>query len=220
MKKRIYLDDVRTPVEKDHWVIVRSYDEFVEKINEIGLENIDMISLDHDLGDTAMAEWHKNVYKNYELNYDNITEKTGMDCTKWLVEQWMDGKPVVDVVVHSANAIGSGNMMGYINNYRHINKLPQNCVRVRIEHTIKIMKTNIKEIEDKLENFKAVQYRMGDEGMDYCFEHYSSFEEIEDEEFHKLRNEFLESMKKIRSYVENKIETLSEEIDDAPWGDY
>jgi hypothetical protein len=35
-----------------------------------------------------------------------------------------------------------------------------------------------------------------------------------------LRNEFLESMKKIRSYVENKIETLSEEIDDTPWGDY
>jgi hypothetical protein len=136
MKKRIYLDDVRTPIEKDQWVIVRSYDEFVEKINEIGLENIDMISLDHDLGDTAMAEWHRNVYKNYEFNYDNITEKTGMDCAKWLVEQWMDGKPVVDVVVHSANAIGSGNMMGYINNYRHIARLPQNCIRVQIEHTV------------------------------------------------------------------------------------
>jgi len=136
MKKRIYLDDVRTPIEKDQWVIVRSYDEFVEKINEIGLENINMISLDHDLGDTAMAEWHRNVYKNYELNYDNIIEKTGMDCAKWLVEQWMDGKPVVDVVVHSANAIGSGNMMGYINNYRHIARLPQNCIRVQIEHTV------------------------------------------------------------------------------------
>ena len=33
------------------------------------------------------------------------------------------------------------------------------------------MKPNIKEIEDNLENFKAVQYRMGNEGMDYCFEH-------------------------------------------------
>jgi hypothetical protein len=82
------------------------------------------------------------------------------------------------------------------------------------------MDKNIKKLEEDLENFKAVQYRMDDEGMDYCFEHYSSFEEIEDEEFHKLRNELLESMKKIRSYVENKIETLSEEIDDTPWGDY
>jgi len=82
------------------------------------------------------------------------------------------------------------------------------------------MDKNIKKLEEDLDNFRSVQYRMGDEGMDYCFEHYSSFEEIEDEEFHKLRNEFLESMKKIRSYVENKIETLSEEIDDTPWGDY
>ncbi len=61
-------------------------------------------------GDTAMAEWHRNVYNHYELDYDNILEKTGMDCTKWLVEQWMNGQPVVDVVVHSANAIGSGNI--------------------------------------------------------------------------------------------------------------
>jgi len=135
-KKKIYLDDVRTPIEKNEWVIVRSYDEFVEKINEIGLENISLISLDHDLGDTAMKEWHRNVYHNYTLDYNNITEKTGMDCTKWLVNEWMDGKPVVDVVVHSANAIGSGNMMGYINNFRHVNRLPQNCVRVQIEHTV------------------------------------------------------------------------------------
>jgi gas vesicle protein len=82
------------------------------------------------------------------------------------------------------------------------------------------MDKNIKKLEEDLDNFRSVQYRMGNEGMDYCFEHYSSFEEIEDEEFHKLRNELLESMKKIRSYVENKIETLSEEIDDTPWGDY
>jgi hypothetical protein len=82
------------------------------------------------------------------------------------------------------------------------------------------MDKNIKKLEEDLDNFRSVQYRMDNEGIGYCFEHYSSFEEIEDEEFHKLRNEFLESMKKIRSYVENKIETLSEEIDDTPWGDY
>lgn len=134
-KKIIYLDDVRIPVDSQ-WVVVRSYDEFVSKINEIGLENIELISLDHDLGDTAMKEWHTNVYHNFILNYDNITEKTGMDCTKWLVEQWMGGKPICDVKVHSANAIGSANMMGYINNYLHINRLPQNCVRWNVPHTI------------------------------------------------------------------------------------
>jgi hypothetical protein len=133
--EKIYLDDVRTPVDKD-WTVVRSYEQFVSTIMYIGLKNIVLISLDHDLGDTAMAEWRRNVYHNYTLDYNNITEKTGMDCAKWLVEQWMDGEPIVDIVIHSANAIGSANMMGYINNYRHVNRLPQNCVRVQIEHTV------------------------------------------------------------------------------------
>ena len=92
--------------------------------------------MDHDLGDSAMDEWLYRTTKNYQINYDNITEKTGYDCAKWLVEQWLDGKPLVDVYTHSANAIGSANIMGYINNYRHINKLPQNFVRVQIEHTV------------------------------------------------------------------------------------
>jgi hypothetical protein len=134
---KVYLDDVRTPTnETGEWVIARSYDEFVEKINEIGLENIDLISLDHDLGDSAMKEWHTNVAHNYTLNYDNITEKTGMDCTKWLVEQWLNGAPVCNVMVHSANAIGSANMMGYINNFKHINGYEQNCGRWVIPFTI------------------------------------------------------------------------------------
>jgi len=133
---KIYLDDVRTPHDKE-WVVVRNYDEFVSVVKELGLENIEVISLDHDLGDTAMSEWKNNVYLNYELNYDNIKEMTGYDAAKWLVGQWMDGKPVVTVWTHSANAIGSANIMGYINNYRHINRLPQNCVRVTIPHDSK-----------------------------------------------------------------------------------
>ena len=135
MGYNIYLDDVRTPIpntsthDTPEWTVVRSYDEFVAKITELGLENIALISLDHDLGDSAMKEWYTNVHKNYTLDYNNITEKTGMDCTKWLVEQWMNGAPVCRVMVHSANAIGSANMMGYINNYKHINRLPQDCER-------------------------------------------------------------------------------------------
>jgi hypothetical protein len=137
MKYNIYLDDVRTPITSNiRWVIVRSYDEFVSKITELGLENIKLISLDHDLGDTAIKEWHNNVYHNFTLDYNNITEKTGMDCTKWLVEKWMDGTPVCEVKVHSANAIGSANMMGYINNYKHITRNPQDCIRWVVPHTV------------------------------------------------------------------------------------
>ena len=56
--KKIYLDDNRTPIDDD-WIVVRNYDQFVEKINEIGLENINLISLDHDLDESAMREWKK-----------------------------------------------------------------------------------------------------------------------------------------------------------------
>jgi hypothetical protein len=68
--------------------------------------------------------------------------------------------------------------------------------------------------EEELEDWQAVYYRMDNEGIDYCFEHYSSFEEIKDEEFHKLRLEFLESMRKIREYVKDKIENYEEEYED------
>jgi hypothetical protein len=61
--------------------------------------------------------------------------------------------------------------------------------------------------EEELEDWQMVHYRMDNEGIDYCFEHYSSFEEIKDEEFHKLRLEFLSGMKKIREYVKNKIDS-------------
>ena len=65
--------------------------------------------------------------------------------------------------------------------------------------------------EEEFEDFVAVEYRMDNEGIDYCFEHYSSFEEIKDEEFHRLRNNFLTSMKEIRNYVETKIKEGREE---------
>ena len=148
---KIYLDDIRTPVADD-WNVVRNYDEFVKKVLELGLSNIKLISLDHDLGDTAMAEYFRNVSKNYELNYDNITEKTGLDCVKWLINHFYDENPkrlgmnrldkkshpikFPEVVVHSANPIGSGNMMGYVNNFLMNEGQPQTCVRVNIEHTV------------------------------------------------------------------------------------
>jgi len=134
----LYLDDVRIPND-DRWQLVKNYDEFVSHIRLNGLENYELISLDHDLGEQATNEFYKNTQPNYILNYDNIiNEKTGLDCAKWLVAESMTKKiPLPQIYVHSANPIGSGNMMGYINNYKHVNRLPQDCVRVQIPHTIK-----------------------------------------------------------------------------------
>jgi hypothetical protein len=145
-KIRLYLDDVRTPKNPNNewvdglseWQVVRSYDEFVSHVRLNGLENYEVISLDHDLGEQAMKEFYNNVHPNYTLNYDNIVnEKTGYDCAKWLVAESMKtGKPLPQIYTHSANPIGSANIMGYINNYLMSCRLPQSCVRVKIEHTI------------------------------------------------------------------------------------
>ncbi len=70
---RIYLDDVRTPVENG-WQVVRNYYELVNLVNKVGLNNIEIISLDHDLGDSAMNEYYNNVSPNFKLDYDNILE--------------------------------------------------------------------------------------------------------------------------------------------------
>jgi hypothetical protein len=72
---------------------------------------------------------------------------------------------------------------------------------------------------DELENWQSVQYRMDEEGIDYCFEHYSRWDEIKDEEFHRLRLGFLQYMKEIREYVDKKVDEgetfeLDGELDD------
>lgn len=144
-KIRLYLDDVRTPLnmsnewvgELPEWQVVRSYDEFVEHIQKNGLENYEIISLDHDLGESAMKEFYRNVHPNYTLNYNNIVEKTGYDCAKWLVEESVNKNiPLPKVYTHSANPIGSANIMGYINNYLMRSRLPQTCIRINIKHSI------------------------------------------------------------------------------------
>lgn len=144
-KIRLYLDDVRTPKDPNNewvdgipqWEVVRSYDEFVSHIKLHGLDAYEVISLDHDLGDSAMDEYYNNVRDNYKIDYSNITEKTGLDCAKWLVAESMTKSiPLPQIYVHSANPIGSANIMGYINNYFMNCRMPQTCVRVKIEHTI------------------------------------------------------------------------------------
>ena len=135
-RMRLYLYDIRTPVDDD-WIVVRNYDEFVAQIKLRGLGNFEVISLDHDLGEGAMVEYYTNVKNNYMLDYNNIEEKTGMDCCRYLVAESMNEKiPLPQIYIHSANPIGSANMMGYINNYLKNCRLPQTCISVKIEHTI------------------------------------------------------------------------------------
>ena len=66
---------------------------------------------------------------------------------------------------------------------------------------------------EQLEHFEDVKYRIREEGFHYCFKHYSNWDEIDDEEFHKLRTSYLKISKKLESYVDNKISELKDEIE-------
>jgi hypothetical protein len=65
---------------------------------------------------------------------------------------------------------------------------------------------SLEQEEDDLELWESVQYRMDAEGFDYCFESYSHWDEIKDEEFHRLRKEFLRTMEELRNYIDNKVD--------------
>jgi hypothetical protein len=67
---------------------------------------------------------------------------------------------------------------------------------------------------EEQDEWNAVRYRMDNEGIDYCFEHYSSFEEIKDEKFHELRLQFLKSLKEIQNYVNEKCQKEVEKDDE------
>jgi hypothetical protein len=67
---------------------------------------------------------------------------------------------------------------------------------------------------EELDNWENVRYRMKHEGIEYCFRHYSSFREIEDQPFHLLRMLLVEAMEGIEEMVNNRIDELENQIED------
>ena len=115
--KKLFLDDIRNPkaaaglapqfaqLYLQDWDIVRNYAEFVDYIQTNGIP--DLISFDHDLAD----EHYQGVS---DVEY---SEKTGLDCAKWLVDFCMDGGlKLPQYIVHSANPAGSKNIQSYLDN--------------------------------------------------------------------------------------------------------
>jgi hypothetical protein len=58
----------------------------------------------------------------------------------------------------------------------------------------------------KLEDFADLNSRMNQEGLHYCFKHYSSFNDIEDDKFHKLRKAYLKAADELEKYIKDKAE--------------
>jgi len=53
----------------------------------------------------------------------------------------------------------------------------------------------------KSEDRATVVQRVGQEGFDYTFIHYSKFLEIKDKKFHTLRANYIEAAKELRKYL-------------------
>lgn len=138
----LYLDDVRTPKETlpnaQPWMVVRSYDEFVDHIVHNGIP--DVISFDHDLAQEHMEDYFTQFAEQGYQNpsYHEYKEKTGLDCAKFLCEySERMSQPIKQCVVHSHNPVGSSNIMSLINGFKQHMGWPADCYQHRFPFTTK-----------------------------------------------------------------------------------
>lgn len=123
MKYNLFLDDIRVPIDAfkyTHntvyrdlvWIVVRSYQEFVDYITDNGMP--DVISFDHDLANVHYALMNDGP----TIDYDLVCEKTGYHCAKWLVEYCSEHDcDVPEYHVHSMNPVGGENIRSYLMSY-------------------------------------------------------------------------------------------------------
>jgi hypothetical protein len=86
------------------WVIVRSYNQFVQVIKQKGLPSL--ISFDHDLS-----------YEDEKKTKD-FKEKNGYDCAKFLFEYCMSKNlELPKYYIHSLNVVGRENIFNLLNSF-------------------------------------------------------------------------------------------------------
>ena len=87
MSNKLWVDDIRT--SPPGWIWAKNYDEAVEILDA---ENIDLLSLDHDLGDDEKG--------------------TGYSIACFLEARlYLEGKqPPKTILIHSANPVGRSNI--------------------------------------------------------------------------------------------------------------
>lgn len=135
-KTLLWLDDIRDPRE-EMWhnfiakhiinpltvkiLWAKNYKEFVYFAELIDLPTI--ISFDHDLADEHYTP--ERLWNNYEESkkYQEAqvyTEKTGMDCAKWLIDYCLDNNlDLPRYFVHSANPPGADNIRKILTNFKN-----------------------------------------------------------------------------------------------------
>jgi hypothetical protein len=145
MAYNLFLDDIHNPRDvanlkkttvKDReryrkygWVIVRSYDDFVNTIKNKGVP--DIVSFDHDLAPEhyeilfSNENWSKGEKKiildtddwsdEIILDYDKFKIKTGYHAAEWLVEYCNNtGNNMPICLIHSQNDVGRKNIINLL----------------------------------------------------------------------------------------------------------
>jgi hypothetical protein len=110
----VFLDDIRIPSmshnvskglgvdysDKDKWVIVRDYFDFINLVDKY-FDKIDLISFDHDLA-----------------CYKDGVEYTGKSAVDYLIDYCLDNnKKFPDWYAHTDNTSGKRNIIGAILNF-------------------------------------------------------------------------------------------------------
>src|ERR1035441_10629778 len=130
MSYHLFLDDTRHPKDVKWlslppyaWVEVKSYSEFVKTVMEKGIP--ETISFDHDLADEHYSEYSAAHDENSpsfgKIRYENLTEKTGMDCAKWLAELCVERNvPLSRYYIPTLNPIGRQNIFSILESARKV----------------------------------------------------------------------------------------------------
>jgi len=69
-------------------------------------------------------------------------------------------------------------------------------------------------LEEELEKYQNVVYRIDSEGVGYTFKNYSTYEEIEDKEFHKLRKYLIQHIDLMEFYLKKRTDDLEKKIEE------
>ena len=128
MSYNLFLDDVRMPVDVgnyfnpvefrkyfrlNEWVIVRSYDEFINCIEKKGLPNL--VSFDHDLEyKISESKCGENINDNNAWYYaiEDKDAKNGYDCAKYFWKKMVEAENYsICILCHSMNPVGKENIL-------------------------------------------------------------------------------------------------------------
>ena len=130
MSYHLFLDDDRHPQDVKWielppyaWVEVKSYAEFVKTVKEKGIP--ETVSFDHDLADEHYAEYraaHDETSPSFgKIRYENLVEKTGMDCARFLAELCVKRNvPIPRYYIHTLNGIGLQNIASILESARKV----------------------------------------------------------------------------------------------------